>query len=142
MRSFYADPLLHRRLMRVVAERLGHALAAKAEQAKIAVAGGGSTLIELDLVDDGLEVPLTERQAGDAVEADLQRIVDGASDTLKQAGLRADQVDVLYFTGGSTGLKPLTDRIAALFPAADVRRGDRFASVAQGLGLHAQRYFA
>ena len=33
----------------------------------------------------------------------------------------------------------LADRIAARFPRARAMRGDRFASVAQGLGLHARR---
>jgi len=41
----------------------------------------------------------------------------------------------------STGLKPLAERIAARFPVARVMRGDRFASVAQGLGVHARRVF-
>jgi hypothetical chaperone protein len=49
---------------------------------------------------------------------------------------------VLYFTGGSTGLAALSRRIAAAFPQARVVRGDRFASVAQGLGVHAARRFA
>jgi hypothetical chaperone protein len=35
MRSFYADERQHRRLMIVLTERLGHALAGAAEQAKI-----------------------------------------------------------------------------------------------------------
>jgi hypothetical chaperone protein len=48
----------------------------------------------------------------------------------------------LYFTGGSTGLRPLAQRIAARFPQALVVRGNRFSSVAQGLGIHAQRVFA
>jgi hypothetical chaperone protein len=141
MRSFYADPRLHDRLMRVVTERLGHALIARAEAAKIAVADGGQTLVDLALIEPGLAVPLAERDAAQAVEGDLQRIVQAAGDTLRQAGLTPEQVDVLYFTGGSTGLKPLTERIAACFPSAQVRRGDRFASVAQGLGLHATRHF-
>jgi hypothetical chaperone protein len=141
MRSFYADTRLHDRLMRVVTERLGHALIARAEAAKIAVAEGGQTRVELDLIEPGLAVPLAEHEAAQAIEGDLQRIVHAAADTLKLAGLRADQVDVLYFTGGSTGLKPLTERIAALFPSAQVRRGDRLASVAQGLGVHAARHF-
>jgi hypothetical chaperone protein len=141
MRSFYAEARHHDRLMRVVTQRLGHALIAKAEGAKIAVAEGGQATIDLALVEPGLDVPLSERDAATAVEADLQRIVEAAGDTLKQAALAADQIDALYFTGGSTGLKPLTDRIAARFPAARVQRGDRFASVAQGLGLHAARHF-
>ena len=43
MRSFYADPAQHRRLMSVVDQRLGHeALARASEAAKIAVADGGA----------------------------------------------------------------------------------------------------
>jgi hypothetical chaperone protein len=53
MRTFYADPGLHRRLMTVVTHRLGHDLIARAEAAKIAVAGGGAVAIELGHVDPG-----------------------------------------------------------------------------------------
>ena len=76
-----------------------------------------------------------------AIGADLERIATAADDTLLQAGLARGQVSALYFTGGSTGFGPLVQRIAARFPAARVVRGDRFASVAQGLGVHARRLF-
>jgi hypothetical chaperone protein len=56
--------------------------------------------------------------------------------------LAPQQIDALYFTGGSTGLRLLASRIAEAFPAAHVARGDRFASVATGLALHAQRWFS
>lgn len=141
MRDFYADARLHERLMHVLRERLGHRLAGQAEAAKIAVAQGGATVIALDEIEPGLQVPLAEAQAAEAVEADLQRIVDAAADTVRQAGLQPHEVDVLYFTGGSTGLRPLVDRIAAQFPQAERVRGDALASVGQGLGLHAQRLF-
>jgi hypothetical chaperone protein len=141
MRDFYADPALHLRLIRVVRERLGHALAAAAESAKIAVSQGGDTRIALDAVEAGLAVPLDAAQAAQAVEADLQRIVDASLDTVRMAGLQPADVDVLYFTGGSTGLSSLVDRIAAGFPQAERVRGDALASVGQGLGLHAQRLF-
>ena len=60
---------------------------------------------------------------------------------VRLAGLAPSAVDTLYFTGGSTGLVPLVDRIGAEFGAARVVRGDRFASVAHGLGVHARRVF-
>jgi hypothetical chaperone protein len=142
MRDFYADTRLHARLMRVVTERLGHALAALAEQAKIDVADGGQTRLALAAVEAGLAVTLTQGQAIEAIESDLERVVAAARETLRQAGLAADAVDVLYLTGGSTGLSPLVQRLAAVCPSALLVRGDRFASVAQGLGLHAQRCFA
>ena len=141
MKSFYSDVQQHARLMTVVGERLGHALIGQAEAAKIAVADGGHTRLDLGALQRGLQAELTEPQAIEAVDGDLQRIVAAADDTLLQAGLAREQVSALYFTGGSTGLKPLAQRIAARFPAARVVRGDRFASVAQGLGVHARRVF-
>lgn len=142
MRDFYGDPRQYERLMRVLDERLGHALIGQAEAAKIAVAQGGSTRIELDRLEDGLAVQLDEAQAVQALDADLQRVVNAVDETLQAAGVHAEAVDVVYFTGGSTGFKPLTDRIAARLPGARPMRGDRYASVAQGLGVHAQRLFA
>jgi hypothetical chaperone protein len=146
MKSFYADPRHHARLMTVVTGRLGHALIGQAEAAKIAVAEGGHTTLDLAALGLGggtgpLLAAMDEAQALAAVDSDLERIAAAADDTLTQAGLAREQVDALYFTGGSTGLKPLAERIAARFPAARRVRGDRFASVAQGLGVHARQVF-
>ena len=141
MKSFYADLQQHAHLMTVLEERLGHGLIAQAEAAKIAVAEGGRTDIDLDLLVAGLSVPLQEQQASAAVASQIDQIAEAASQTLRQAGVSADSVRALYFTGGSTGLRPLTDAIAARFPAAKAMRGDRFASVVQGLGQHARRVF-
>lgn len=139
MKSFYAEAHQHRRLMTLVAERLGHALIGQAEAAKIAVADGGHTAIDLGALEAGLQATLDDGQALAALDADIERIAAAADVTLAQAGVDRSRVDALYFTGGSTGLKPLAARIAARFPQARAMHGDRFASVAQGLGLHAQR---
>ncbi len=63
---------------------------------------------------------LSAQQAVDALEADLQRIVAAADETLRLAGVARERVDALYFTGGSTGLAPLAQRIAARLPGAAV----------------------
>lgn len=140
MRDFYADAAQHRRLMRAVDERLGHALTGRAEAAKIAVAEhGGRVPIALDDIEPGLGASLDDAGAMQALDADLQRIADAAVETARRAGVAPQGVDVLYFTGGSTGLAPLVARIAAAFPQARAVHGDRFASVAQGLGEHARR---
>ncbi len=141
LRSFYAEPHYHRRLASAVRQRLGHALAAAAEGAKIELAGAGRSQIDLGAIEPGLGVEVSEAQATASIEADLDRIVRAAGDTLALAGARPEQVDVLYCTGGSTGLSPLVQRMAAGLPRAQVQRGDRFASVARGLGLHAQTIY-
>ncbi len=141
MRSFYADPVQHRRLMSVIDQRLGHDLLGRAEAAKITVAEGGTTQIELDPVEAGLRAGFDEPGASAALDADLDRIVAAARETALQAGLGAGDIDALYFTGGSTGLRLLAERLQQAFPAALPVRGDRFASVASGLALHAARRF-
>jgi hypothetical chaperone protein len=141
MFSWYADPQHHRRLMRVLQLRLGHALAAAAEQAKIDVAMHDQAVIDLDEVERGLSSAVDTIAAAAAIEDDLERIVQAARETARRAGLAPEAVDTLYFTGGSTGLTSLVQRISAAFPAARSVRGDRFASVAQGLGVHARAVF-
>ena len=141
MRRFYADLRHHDRLMTVVEERLGHDLLGRAEAAKIALADGADPRIDLGRIEAGLEAALSPAQAAGALEADVERIVAAAGETVTQAGLSVDAVDAIYFTGGSTGLAFLTDRLAGAFPYSRAVRGDRFASVAAGLALHAQRRF-
>ena len=141
MKDWFGDSAQHRRLMTVLEERLGHALAAAAEAAKIGVAQEGHAVIDLAEVQAGLTATLSEAQAASAIEADLARIVQAALETAHLAGVTRDAVQTLYFTGGSTGLTPLVQRIAAEFPRAQQRRGDRFASVVAGLGVHARALY-
>ncbi len=142
MRGFYAEPRHHARLMTTLEERLGHALAGAAEQAKIDAATQGQARIELSLLEPGLACALSEREAAGVIEADCARIEQAAGEAVRLAGVAPQAVDALYFTGGSTGLAPLVARIAGCFPQARRAQGDRFASVARGLGEHARLVFS
>jgi hypothetical chaperone protein len=141
MRGWFERPEHHDRLMTILTERLGHELAARAEAGKIDVAEGATARIALDTLAPRLQTHLTEREAIAAIEADIERIVAAARATVHDAGLRPEAIDALYFTGGSTGFRLLAQRIAAAFPAAHAVRGDRFASVARGLGVEARRVY-
>jgi hypothetical chaperone protein len=142
MKSFYADLRQYERLMVLVQQRLGHMLAGRAEEAKIAVAESRSTRIALQQIERGLEIDVGEAGVIASIEDDIARIAKASLQTVAMAGLQPAQVDAVYFTGGSTGLLPLAQRIAAQFSSARVVRGHRFASVAQGLGHHAHRQFS
>ncbi|KFX64930.1 heat-shock protein [Burkholderia sp. K24] len=141
MRHLFLQTKHHDRLMRVVERRLGHALAAHAEEAKIGVAAGGETVIDLDEVEDDLRLAFDEAQLIKAGHDETQRIVQAARDTVQAAGVAPRDVNAIYFTGGSTGLAFLSGALAAAFPDAKAVFGDRLASVATGLGIHARRVF-
>lgn len=141
MRHLFTELKHHDRLMRVVERRLGHALAAHAEEAKIGVAAGGETVIDLDEVEDDLRLAFDEAQLIKAGQDETLRIVQAARDTVQAAGVATRDVSAIYFTGGSTGLAFLSGALAAAFPDAKAVFGDRLASVATGLGIHARRVF-
>jgi hypothetical chaperone protein len=141
MRHLFTDVKHHDRLTRVVDRRLGHALAAHAEEAKIGVAAGGETMIDLELVEDDLRLAFDETQLIKAGHDETLRIVQAARDTVQAAGVAPRNVGAIYFTGGSTGLAFLSSALSAAFPDARPVFGDRLASVATGLGIHARRLF-
>ncbi len=142
MVTMYADKVHYQRLMTVIAKRLGHQLAASAEAAKIDVATSGSTRISLDAIEVDLTSEFNDAKQSAALSDRMGKIVDTAVETARRANVKPADVSALYFTGGSTGLKSLTAKIAALFPNAKPVAGDRFSSVATGLGIVAKRRFA
>ncbi|MFM0557631.1 hypothetical protein P0D69_42840 [Paraburkholderia sediminicola] len=127
--------------MRVVDRRLGRALAASAEWAKIAIAAGGDTLIEIAPIEPGVSVAFDEQQLVEATREERTRIVQAARETARLADIAMGKVDAVYFTGGSTGLASLTHTIAGTLAEAELVFGDPLASVVTGLGIHAKRVF-
>jgi hypothetical chaperone protein len=142
MRPMYADGRAHARLLGILRHRLGHQLAARAEQAKIDVAEHDNARIDLGAVESKLSVALDAKTQRAALATNVQRIVDAARETVRRAEVKADQVEAVYFTGGSTGLLLLVEKIAAQFPRAAAVHGNKFTSVVSGLALAAERRFA
>ncbi|CAN5400440.1 Hsp70 family protein [soil metagenome] len=141
MSYLFADPAQHRRLMKVIHRRLGHALAGAAELLKIEVADGSASNVALDEVEAGLVASFDEAGLARETGTELDRIAEAAIETARLAGVAPASIETLYLTGGSTGIRLLVDRLQRAFPNAETVRGDRFASVASGLGLQAQRIF-
>lgn len=141
MRRMYNDHDAHRRLLQVLNHHRGHDLAACAEQAKIAVSESGRATIALDFIEPGLQVSVDDRELRSALEHGVERIVAAAREAMRLAQLDPGQLGAVYFTGGSTGLGFLVERIGAAFPSAEVVRGDRYSSVVSGLAITAQRSF-
>ncbi|RBL67061.1 heat-shock protein, partial [Pseudomonas sp. MWU13-2625] len=139
MKHLYQEVQQYDRLTSVVEQRLGHALMARAEEAKIGVAAGGETMIDLNDVEEDLQIAFDADRLVDASRDDTARIVDAARETVRLAGVAPRDVGALYFTGGSTGLAFLSGALAGAFPDAQPVFGDRLASGATGLGIHAQR---
>jgi hypothetical chaperone protein len=70
----------------------------------------------------------------DAIDATVLRL-------LIDAGVQPGAVDTVFFTGGSSGVGLLRQRIGALLPEARKVEGDLFGSIGAGLALDALRKF-
>ncbi len=130
------DSLLH-----LIENRSGHWLALKAEEGKIAL----SSQMETELLLDRLAPSTTLTLRRDEFDASIDKMVTTVESTvanlLKDAGIAAADVDTVVFTGGSSGVHLLREKISSLLPDARRVEGDLFGSIGAGLALDAVRKF-
>jgi hypothetical chaperone protein len=135
------------RLLNLVEDRDGHWLAIKSEEAKILLSDQDAINLPLErLRSKPVSVPcslILEQEGLQSAIGHLSRdIAQAVAKVLQQAGIRPDQVDTVFFTGGSSGVRGLRQQIAAIVPNARKVEGDLFGSIGAGLGLDAARRFA
>lgn len=128
-------------LLKLIEQRDGHWLALKVEEGKIALSDNEAAQLALERLAPDLILQL-RRSTFDAAIAHL---VAGVEKTVVQllcdAGVTADAVDTVFFTGGSSSVPLLREKITALLPAARRIEGDLFGSIGTGLALDAARRF-
>jgi len=128
----YANITLHRRLMHVLQQRLGHQLLANVEAAKIACANAAhSADIDLACIEPTLHATLAPETLNQALQQPLAKVVQCARQCVANSGDRV--IDAIYLTGGSSALAPLVQALEQTFAGATVVHGDRFGGVAAGL---------
>ncbi|MGH8784119.1 MAG: Hsp70 family protein [Cupriavidus necator] len=136
-----ADTVKLDRLVRLIRERAGHWLAIQMEAAKIALSDTGSTDVDLHRLEQGLTLSITR----DEFDASIDKLVVKTEQTVQKllvdAGVDGAEVDTIFFTGGSSSVPLLRQRLAALLPEARCVEGDRFGSIGSGLALDAVRKF-
>lgn len=129
------------RLQNLVRERSGHWLAMQVETAKIALSDAPECVMDLGRIAPGETLTLQRSDFDLAIGGLVGKVEATVSALLVDAGIRADQVDTVFFTGGSSGVPLLRAQIAALLPLARAVEGDRFGSIGAGLALDAARKF-
>jgi hypothetical chaperone protein len=136
-----ADRERFARLLDVVEQRCGHWLALQVEAGKIALSSAEQTLLDLDRLRQPEQLPLLRSDFNGAVDHLVQSVEQTVLALLQPAGRRADDIDSVFFTGGSSGVRLLRERISALAPQARHVEGDLFGSIGSGLAIDAARKF-
>ena len=135
------EPEKLRRLQRLIDERAGHWLAMKVEEGKIALSDNVNVALDLDRLSPAHTLQLQRSEFDDAIVHLVEAIDRTVLKLLADAGLTPGDVDTVFFTGGSSGVRMLRERIGQLVPDARKVEGDLFGSIGAGLALDAVRKF-
>jgi hypothetical chaperone protein len=136
-----ARPELIARLASVVSQERGHTLAMEVERAKIELSELSEADIPLDWIESGLSVHIDRPGLVAATDVLSGRLHATVLDCVRQAGIRPQDIDVLFLTGGSTRLRHARAAIVAAVPSARIVEGDTFGSVGLGLTIQAARRY-
>lgn len=131
------------RLVKVLEEELGHDLAFAVEAGKIMA----NTPDEAEPV---IRVGMLKRNAVLPLPADLMtkklsvlagHIGDAAEETLRAAGVEAEEVTKLIFVGGSSLMNVVEEALRVRLPKADLHRGAAMTAIVDGLAIKSETAF-
>jgi hypothetical chaperone protein len=129
------------RLITLIENREGHWLANEVEHGKIALSDAEHTTLHLGRLEAGLEQQLSRAAFEQATVSLVGRVETTVTDLLHQAGVNAERIDTVLFTGGSSGIPRLREAIAAVLPKARAVECDLFGSIGSGLAVEAARRY-
>lgn len=121
---------------------LGHLLNMQVEKQKQFLSQNEFSNMPLDFVEKGLQIQLSRKGFYTAIHDELKKLSKETEETLKKAGVTAEDIDVLFFTGGSTKIPLLRQMISGVVPLAKIVEGDAFGSVGYGLAVDAFNRFS
>ncbi|MGV8832894.1 MAG: Hsp70 family protein [Devosia sp.] len=128
-------------MIALIEDRLGHRLVGAVEAAKIELSDADGTEFTFPVRDQIVTASISIADFTTALTNSVERIEATIAETLRRAGITADQIDSLILTGGSTQVPAIASRLEALFPSAELVRTDVLGSVGLGLAMDALRKF-
>jgi hypothetical chaperone protein len=141
MRYDIVDPTGIDRLFSLIEQRAGHWLAMQVEHAKIELTEQAGHRIDFARIEPDLAASLTRDGFEASIDPLLERIRGTVSALLADAGLRNEDIDTVFFTGGSSAIPALRDSVARLLPRARHVEGNRFGSIGSGLAIEAKKRY-
>lgn len=121
----------------LVTENLGYMLFRAIESAKCKLSDAESSVIEFLERDIVINEPVTQREFAEFESENIQQIKSCVDSTLREAGVRENDIDLVLLTGGSSFIPVVRDVFSGKFGGEKISPIDAFTSVAYGLGLYA-----
>lgn len=121
-----------KRLRSVIVGNYSYEIFREIEKAKIALSQQGETTLELSELD--LKVNFTRAEFESYLSEPLAQIRDVVAASLKGAGLRAEDIDGVVCTGGSSRIPLIRETLSEIMGKPVVEH-DTFTSIASGLAI-------
>ncbi|MFT4635273.1 MAG: putative chaperone protein [Arenicella sp.] len=132
-------PELIDRFLTLLSSRQVHNVLAEVERMKKTYSANHGSTIDLSFLEHGLEVETDRETFHRLIDAMCDDIIINAKQAVELAGLQGHEIDTVYVTGGSMGIKHLHDKVVEQFGESQIVDGDRATSVARGLALYAHQ---
>lgn len=130
-------PVQLRSLESLIFDDLAFSFYNQVETAKIALSDQGATTIQLQGENLNIWKLYTRAQFEEDIHEYQQQIEAVLLDTLAASGLKADQIDAVVKTGGSSNIPIFTTMLADIFGMDKIKQSDAFNSVTAGLAIRA-----
>ena len=126
-------------LRQLIEEDLGYELHERVDATKITLSSALEAELRFDLEQLAVTWHATREQFDRWLHRDLQLIQRCIEQLLARSGVKAEAVDTVFLTGGSSFVPAVRAIFTRLFPASTITGGHELTSVATGLALRAQR---
>ncbi len=129
------------RLLKLLEQERGHSLLGTAEDAKISLTTQADHIASFDFLERDFTIPISRKQFEDAIQQEVKKISDAATECLLKAGVKQDKIDLVILTGGSTEVPIVQLAFKKLFPLAAVADENKLSSVGLGLAYDSRKKF-
>jgi hypothetical chaperone protein len=117
----------------------GFALFQEIEKAKCDLSEQPRAAVNLQMEGQHIHVDLSREEFNALIADEKYQVRQGIRDVIAASGLRADQIDAVVATGGSSSIPAFRALLAAELPQAQVVVSDLFGSIVGGLAISAHQ---
>ncbi len=129
-------------LIHVLKMRAGHHILDSVETVKQSLSDIQQARMNLSFIENDLEIEISRNTFNESIDDHINRIISTIKETIHQANVQFSEINAIFYTGGSTKIPAIREKINLLFPQAEVVQGDAFGSVGLGLTIDAQRKYS
>ncbi len=124
-----------KRLHKIVKLERGHDLLFESENTKIKLGKNESVKVDLSLIEKNLETEVFRKKFNNYITFAIDGFNEKINETIKNAGLKKDEINTIFLTGGTTKIPFVKETICSQFPTAKIIDNNTFFSVGEGLIL-------